>query len=88
MASRYFTGRATSESGPATRFHAVVATDDAPLPNGPCRSLYVGVGGALTVADQSGNVVVIQSVGGQYHPLRVAQVFATGTSASGIVALY
>lgn len=88
MASRHFSGRVASDSGPATRFAPVTPTDDAPLPKGPCRSLYVGAGGALRLADSEGTVIVIQSGAGQYHPLRAAQVFATGTTASGIVALY
>jgi hypothetical protein len=38
--------------------------------------------------DQSGGVAAFTSGDTQYHPISVRRVLATGTTASGIVALY
>jgi hypothetical protein len=81
-------GRAASAIGPATRLAAVSPNDAAALPAGPCRSLFVSVGGSLTIVDLWGTVVTMSSGNNQYHPIQVSQVRATGTSASGILALY
>jgi hypothetical protein len=88
MSNLTFKNRAASVSGPAERFVAVAPNDTAPLPGGTSRGLHVTVAGTLSVADADGNVVTIASGAGQYHPLRVARVLATGTTAGGIVALY
>jgi hypothetical protein len=81
-------GRAASMSGPASQLAQVTPDDAADLPDGPCRGLFVGVAGALSVTDMAGATVALTSAACQYHPLRVARVNATGTTAGGIVALY
>ncbi len=83
-----FRSRAVSQTGSATVFRAVVPNDDADLPGGIARCLHVGGAGAVAVRDAAGNVATLTSGPGQYHPLCVARVLATGTTASGIVALY
>lgn len=80
--------RAASTSGPAAALKTVAPSDLALLPDGVCRGLHVAGGGMLMVADKHGNVVTIASASGQYHPICVAQVYATGTTATQIVALY
>lgn len=82
------TTRAQSQSGPARFLLPVVPDDAANLPNGGARSLYVAGAGTLSVVDAAGTVVEIVSGAAQYHPIRVVRVRATGTTATGIVALY
>lgn len=88
MSSRRFSGRALSSTGPAVNFIDVIPDDELPLEKGVCRGLFVGIAGTLVVADHNDNTVTLHTGGSQYHPLRVARVLATGTSASGIIALY
>lgn len=83
-----FSGRAASMTGPATRVAPVIPDDAADLPGGLCRSLYVGAGGALRIMTADGDEATLASSAFQYHPIRVRRVLATGTTASGIVALY
>lgn len=81
-------GRAASPIGPAQRLAVIEPSDQARLPGGPTRGLFVGLGGALRVEDQAGNVVDLVSASAQYHPISVVRVAATGTTAATIVALY
>lgn len=53
------------------------------------RALYVGVTGNVTVVMKSGAVVLFSAVPvGTILPVRCSRVNATGTTASGIVALF
>jgi hypothetical protein len=88
MASNAFEYRASSLTGPATKIVTVIPSDTTDLPNGLTRGLYVGTAGSLRIEDKSGNIVDLNSVASQYHPLRVSRVHATGTTAETIVALY
>lgn len=88
MAKDIFSGRAGSVTGPAERLAPVAPDDGADLPFGLTRSIYVGGAGALSVVDRHGQTVDIVSAAGQYHPIRVARVRATGTTATGVIALY
>ena len=74
-------------TSPATTAEAVDPSDATPLAT-PTRSIYVAGGGDLRVTMLSGAVVTFTGVlGGAIYPLRVKQVLATGTTATGIVAL-
>lgn len=74
---------------PATECFPSTPSDILPLLQGPCRALYVGVGGALAIADCFDNPITLAAVAtGTILPFRVKQVFATGTTASGLIALY
>ena len=54
-----------------------------------CRAIYVGVTGDVKVTMAQGNEVTFQGVvGGTVLPIQVNQVHATGTNATGIVALF
>jgi hypothetical protein len=75
-------------SGPADDLHAVTPDDGADLPGGVCRSIFVGVGGNVVLRDKHGHEVTLVSADSQYHPIRPARVLATGTTATGILALY
>lgn len=51
--------------------------------------LYIGTGGTLTITTVGGQTVTLTNVlSGSYVPIQVRRVFATGTSASGIIALF
>lgn len=75
-------------SGPAARYAGVTPSDAADLPLGVARAIYVGTAGALRLQGPHGDEITLISGAGQYHPLRVSRVLATGTDASDIVALY
>ena len=83
-----FSDYPTSLTAPARDAAAVTPDDVTDLTYLP-RALYVGIGGDLSVRCAGGQTVVLQNVqGGTVLPLRVAGVNATGTSATGIVALW
>lgn len=88
MSASSLSGRASSQIGPATRLVAVTPSDEAPLPNGPTRGLFVGGAGVLRVEDSAGGIVDLVSAGAQYHPISVVRIALSGTTATGIVALY
>lgn len=73
---------------PAGKLIAVTPSDDDDLADGACRCLWANVGGDLTVIDLFGNEVLIVAPSGAFLPFRVTRVKATGTTATGIVALY
>jgi hypothetical protein len=88
MPTRNFSGRAQATNAPANRLAVVVPSDDTDLPDGLARGLFVGGAGTLRVVDSHGNIADIVSNASQYHPLRIARIMATGTTAADIVALY
>jgi len=67
------------------------ATDDYVMYNAPTSGcvLYIGVTGDVKVKTVAGNDVVFTGVpAGSFMPVQVTQVFATGTTATNIVALW
>lgn len=88
MASPNKSLRASSQSAPASSFSAVIPSDVADLPRGVTRAIFVGEAGVVAVRDSDGNTVEFLSGASQYHPLRVARVMATATTAGSIIALY
>jgi hypothetical protein len=51
--------------------------------------LYIGTGGNLTITTVGGQTVTLSNVAnGSFIPIQVKRVWATGTSASSILALY
>ncbi len=74
---------------PAGDDDPVTPNDDADLPKGICRAIYVGVAGNLSVTlARRSSPTLYQNLPVGIHPLRVRRVHATGTAAGGIVALY
>ena len=67
---------------------AVTASDTTVI--APTRGLYIGATGNVTVdfADGSTNVLLTAPALGIVIPISVVKVKATGTTASGIVAIY
>lgn len=74
-------------SGPAYDAVAVVTSDATDLTN-PARALYIGVTGDVKVRTWGGSVVTFTAVPVGFMPVSVVRVFATGTTASSIVALW
>lgn len=77
------------DNTPATGV-TVTPSDGADLPSGLCHSLHVGGAGNLSVymGPNSTTAVTIVATAGSYHPIKVRRVLSTGTTATGIVALY
>lgn len=68
---------------------AVTPADGADLPRGICRALYTGAGGAIALQTEEGLALTIASLpAGTVFPLMVKRVLSTGTTATGIHALY
>jgi hypothetical protein len=88
MSAESFKYRSASITGPATMIVTVTPNDDVDLSPGVSRGLFVGTAGNLRVQDAFGNIVELNSGSAQYHPLRVCRVYASGTTADGIIALY
>lgn len=88
MTQAPFSGRSASQIGPALSLVPVVPSDDTDLSRGATRALYVASAGDIVVVDAKGGTAVLTSVEAQYHPISVRRVMQTGTTATGIVALY
>ena len=73
-------------TAPAGYGVAVTPSDSVVIPM--TRALYVGVGGNVRVTDINDNVTYANVPSGSILPVQVSKVFATGTTASSIVALY
>jgi hypothetical protein len=57
------------------------------IDNGAC--LFIGTGGNVTITTIGGQTVTLTNLAdGVFIPIQVKKVFATGTTASGILALY
>lgn len=77
----------TGLTSPIREAVAVIPSDSIDLTD-PTRAVYIGGAGDLDVTMVSGQRVTFQSVmGGVAYPLRVARVWAAGTTATGIVGL-
>jgi hypothetical protein len=84
----------------ALRAAAVTPSDTANIPNVALQSgdpvesssacsLFVGTGGTLVVRTAGGDDVTLLNIAdGTFLPIQVVRVFATGTTAAGILALW
>jgi hypothetical protein len=77
-----------SEPGPARGIIAITPADGTDLPNGACRGLHANVAGAVKVSDMYGNTPTLTVTAGVPIPYAVKRVWATGTTATGLFALY
>ena len=74
---------------PAHGAAAVTPNDSADLPSpGAARRLYIGGTGALKVTTVDGDTVTFAAVPVGIFDVSVSRVWATGTAATNIVALY
>lgn len=73
---------------PAARAFAVTPTDATDL-SYVTRYLYVGVAGDVKVVTTDGDTITLVGLAaGVLHPIRVKQVWSTGTTAQSIAGLY
>lgn len=79
------TGKALVLSSPITGAFAVTPDDSTDLAE-LSLNLYVGTAGAAKLTMLDGSVVTYASLAAGRHPLRVKRVWATGTTATGIIA--
>lgn len=76
-----------SLTAPATTPEAITPSDTADLTHAT-RALYVGQTGNVRVRTTSGDTVTFANVAaGTLYPIRVLQVYATGTTASDLIGL-
>ena len=74
-------------SGPAYDGAAVTTSDSTDLTNS-ARALYIGATGDVKVKTWGGNVLTFVAVPIGFFPVSVTRVFATGTTATSIIALW
>ena len=86
MPDPFETYSSTLES-PATNAFAVTPDDTNDLEKS-CRALNVATGGTIRLTTVGGDTVTITVVECNAFPIRCQRIWATGTTASGIVALY
>ena len=85
MSAPYLTADATVSA----RRAAEVVTSNSVTYESPTRGVYVGVGGNVKVDMVSGGTVTFVGVGaGTLLPIQVERIYATGTTATSMVALY
>ncbi len=77
---------------PVDKLRAVTPSDSANLPDGICSGIYVGsVGGgtAVSFVDNTGATVTLSGLAaGTVYPFRTSRIRSTGTTATGLFALY
>ena len=87
MADRYL-GSGDDLLGPASMAADVTPSDSAPLPIASKR-LWVGGAGNVSLVTTGGVAIIYSGVpAGSYLQVRAAQVNATGTTATNIIAEY
>lgn len=67
---------------------AVTPNDSADLPGGATRAIMVGEAGDVAVTYVNGATDTIYLLAGIVHPIQVARVRSTGTTATGVKACY
>lgn len=72
---------------PPSSAAAIVPDDGADLPS-VTRAINVAGTGDVRVTTLDGDVVTLHVAGGSAFPIRVRRVHATGTTATGLVALW
>lgn len=79
-----------SETSPAIGAIAVTPSDSADITGGPCRALYVGVTGNISVTFQNGQTAFFENVPVGWFPVCAKRVNATTggtTTATKIIAM-
>jgi len=83
-----FDNVSTGIDSPARNAFSVTPHDTNDLPN-VTRGIYVGVTGDLKVKTEGLDVVTFTNLAaGMIHPIMCQMVFATGTTATGIVGVW
>lgn len=81
-----FSSQPEDLASPCSHLAAVTPSDTEDLAV-PSRGLWVGTQGNLKVTSLAGDVVTLPNVLGTL-PIRVRRIWATGTQAAGIVAMW
>jgi len=82
-----FADHAVGLTAPATRPETITPSDAVELAYAT-RGLYIGQTGNVRLKTTSGDIVTLANMqAGILYPIRVIQVFATGTTASDLVGL-
>ena len=79
-----FATLSASPEGPVQHVQTVTPSDSTDLGH-VTRALYVGGAGDMAVQLKDGSAVTFVGMGAGWHPVRVARVLATGTTASDIL---
>lgn len=82
-----FQGNQPGLDSPAFNAASVTPNDGADLAN-VARALYIGTAGNLKVTTKGGSEITFANVPAGILPVSVSRVWATGTAASGIIALW
>lgn len=78
----------TNDTAPADDFIAVTPSDSTDLAF-VARAIYVGGTGNLTVISPTGQSTLFANIAeGMIHPIRCNRIMATGTTATGLVAIW
>jgi hypothetical protein len=87
MATDNFAQQATALNSPSARAAAVTPNNSVDLTE-VTRALYIGGAGDVKVDIGATAITFVGVAAGSLLPIRVTRVYATGTTASSIVALY
>ncbi len=79
-----FATLSASPEGPIQHAATVAPSDTNDLAH-VTRALYLGAAGDVAVQMKDGTAVTFVGMGAGWHPVRVARVMATGTTASDIL---
>ena len=82
-----FSDFATSLESPASNAYDIVPDDNADIQI-ITRALNVSAEGTVRITTHLGQIVTLYVAAGGAFPIRARRVWATGTSATGIVGLY
>lgn len=82
-----FTNSSSSLTAPFSGAGTVIPNDDTGLDH-VSRSLHIGGAGNIRVQTIEGDVVTFAGVTTGWFPGRISKVFATGTTATNIVAVW
>jgi len=84
-----YVSKDADETAPAVDAKDVTPNDVTSLPAGTCSAIYIGVGGSVKLKTAQNTDITFVGLGtGALLPVRAKQVFATGTTATNIIALY
>lgn len=86
----YRLGQDLPMDGPYAGLKTVTPSDSADLPNGIANAIYCAVGGNLKIDTPQGDTQTIAITAGWANLTKVLvrRVYATGTTATGIIACY
>lgn len=75
--------------GSSRQAKAITPNDSTDIDPKPCRAVYIGGAGNISLIPEGGSeAVTFAVIAGQVLPVRAKRIMATNTTATGIVALY